>query len=125
MGRYEPKLAPRDPCPVEHVLELVGGKWKPRILAKLKEGDAPMGELGRLLPRARPQVLAAQLRELESDGIVGRLAPAAGETWGRFRLTERGRGLCEVLDVVAAWGGADLSVAGARSESLLRSSGLG
>ena len=65
---YTPKLAPLDPCPVEHVVRLIGGKWKARLLACVRERPCSMAELQRHLPRARPQVLLEQLKGTGSSG---------------------------------------------------------
>jgi len=68
---YTPKLAPLDPCPVEHVVRLIGGKWKARLLARVRERPCSVAELHRHLPRARPQVLLEQLKALEGTGSSG------------------------------------------------------
>jgi DNA-binding HxlR family transcriptional regulator len=108
MGRYQAKRPPLDPCPVEHVVTLVGGKWKARLLYRLSLGDASLGDLQRHLPRARPQVLTAQLQAMAADGLVRRRAAGADHAWGRFEITERGRSLCAAIDAVASWGAIDI-----------------
>jgi len=114
---YTPKLAPLDPCPVEHVVRLIGGKWKARLLARVRERPCSVAELHRHLPRARPQVLLEQLKALEGDGIVRRLAPAPGKAWGDYALTERGEALLAVVDAVATWGEDDLHTATVEARS--------
>lgn len=104
MARYRPKLPPLDPCPVEHAVAIVGGKWKARMIFEIARAPTSTGELIRALPRAKPQVVAAQLRALARDGVIRRLPPIAGERWGRFALTDEGARLCAALDGVAAWG---------------------
>src|SRR5262249_17318877 len=60
-------------CPVELTLHAVGGKWKSLILYYLIHRKIlRYGEFRRLLPRVTPQMLAGQLRELESDRIINR-----------------------------------------------------
>lgn len=108
MPKYMPKLPPLDPCPVEHVVELIGGKWKPRLLYRLRLSDTSLADLQRFLPGARSQVIAQQLGALEEDGIVLRLSPAAGQSWGNYTLTDRGKELLAAVDVIAGWGEADL-----------------
>jgi DNA-binding HxlR family transcriptional regulator len=51
---------------------MMGGKWKPRILALLGERTLRFGELERRLPQVSRKVLVEQLRELEADGLVHR-----------------------------------------------------
>ena len=108
MNRYERKLPPLDPCPVEHVVEVVGGRWKARILHWLTLGEASVADLRRHLPRARHQVLAHQLAEMERHGLVRRQPPAPGRSWGAYAITPRGLLLHGALAEVAAWGVADL-----------------
>ena len=58
-------------CPVETTLAVIGGKWKPLILWRLKSGVWRFGELQRLVPGVTRKMLTQHLRELERDGIVG------------------------------------------------------
>jgi len=107
MTRYVPKLPPLDPCPVERVFALVGGRWKIRLLYRLHLADASLAELRAHLPRARPQVLTERLRELEQAGMLLRLPPSGGG-WGSYRITPRGRSLLDALAPAADWGRTDL-----------------
>ena len=102
---YSPKRPPLDPCPVEAVIAIVAGKWKARILLELSGEPLTFGRLKRALPGVTQQVLSAQLRGLERDGIVSRTpvgpAPLDGSL---YALTVEGRSLIPVLDRVAEWG---------------------
>ncbi|MET0240733.1 MAG: helix-turn-helix domain-containing protein [Sphingobium sp.] len=108
---YTYKLPPLDPCPVEHVVQLIGGKWKARLLGRIRECPASVGDLQRFLPRIRPQVLLRQLKALEQDDLISRLAPASGRDWGRYTLTDRARALLAAVDAIAFWGERDLAEA--------------
>ena len=44
-------------CPVELTLEVLGGKWKPVILAHLKEGSLRYRELRSRIPRLSDKIL--------------------------------------------------------------------
>ena len=52
-------------CPVELSLQLLGGKWKTVILARLKERSLRYGELRALIP----QLSAISLNEWVVDNI--------------------------------------------------------
>jgi DNA-binding HxlR family transcriptional regulator len=61
------------PCPIERVINVFGGKWKPAILYHLEQsGTLRFSELRRLIPEVSPKMLTQQLRDLERDGLVNR-----------------------------------------------------
>ncbi|MCB0157350.1 MAG: helix-turn-helix transcriptional regulator [Caldilineaceae bacterium] len=92
-------------CPVETSLELISGKWKPRLLWKLHQnGVMRFGELKRELPDITPKMLTQQLRELERDGLVTRTVYAEVPPRVEYSLSELGDTLRPVLDTIAAWG---------------------
>nr|MBA2677484.1 helix-turn-helix transcriptional regulator [Ktedonobacteraceae bacterium] len=57
---------------VETTLNVIGGKWKLLILWHLAIDSRRYGQLRRLIPGITEKMLIQQLRELESDGIIGR-----------------------------------------------------
>lgn len=123
--RYQRKRAPLDPCPVEEVLEIIGGKWKTRILYLLATQSLTFAELRRALPGITQQVLADQVRALGRDRIVNRQRITAGKTYSRYSLTEEGRSLIPVLCLVADWGRRRLSARGVNWDSPLPVTVLG
>ena len=56
------------------------------------------------LPHRQPQVLTAQLRELEKEGILCRRNSDEGEEHLRYALTPYGRTLVPILSLMADWG---------------------
>lgn len=61
------------PCPMPNIAKLIGGKWKLIILQILIFGGTKrFGELKRQLDGITQTMLTAQLRALESDGLVSR-----------------------------------------------------
>jgi DNA-binding HxlR family transcriptional regulator len=92
-------------CPVETSLELISGKWKPRLLWKLHQrGMLRFGEFRRELPDITAKMLTEQLRALERDGLVERTVFQVVPPRVEYRLSPFGRTLGPVLDLIAAWG---------------------
>ena len=92
-------------CPVETSLELLSGKWKPRLLWKFhKQGTLRFGELKRAMPEITAKMLTQQLRELEQDGLVLRKIYPEVPPKVEYSLSEFGHTLGPVLEMIAAWG---------------------
>jgi DNA-binding HxlR family transcriptional regulator len=91
-------------CPVELSLDLLGGKWKSVILARLKDRPLSYGELRQLIPDLSDKVLTERLKGLEEQGLVGRDQPGGQPPRLRYALTERGQSLKPVLEALYAWG---------------------
>ncbi len=90
-------------CPIETLLKLIGNKWKILILRDLLGGKKRFGEL-RKTTGASQKVLTSNLRELESDELLVRVAYAEIPPRVEYSLTDLGMSLAPVLDVMAEWG---------------------
>ena len=66
-------VAITDQCPIEIGLNILGGKWKLKILWQISKGAVRFNELQRRLGKITTKTLTQQLRELESH-----LSAAAG-----------------------------------------------
>ncbi len=91
-------------CPVEAVLSIIGGKYKPIILYHLIEKTLRFGELKKFLPQATPKMLTQQLRELEADGLIQRKVYAVVPPKTEYSLTEFGKTLTPILTNICNWG---------------------
>lgn len=92
-------------CPVETSLEMISGKWKPRILLHLYRNEVMRyGELKRALDGITAKVLTEQLRELESDTLVKRTEYDQVPPKVEYSLSPFGQTLAPVLDTIAIWG---------------------
>jgi len=85
-------------CPVEFALDMIGGKWKTVIVARLKQGPMRYGELRRATPNLSDKVLTQRLRDLEARGLVSHRED------GRYELTERALLLAPALQALFDWG---------------------
>lgn len=88
-------------CPVELALELIGGKWKTIILARLKGERMRYGELRRAIPGLADKVLTQRLHELENAGLLGRDEDGGAV---RYFLSPRGESLAPALEQLYMWG---------------------
>ncbi len=77
-------------CSAQIAVNLIHGKWKTRILARLQLGPARLGELRRLFPQASKKMLAQHLREMERDGLVVRKNLSGRVLHVEYSLSESG-----------------------------------
>jgi DNA-binding HxlR family transcriptional regulator len=92
-------------CPVEVTMEVIGAKWVPVILARLKENDQlRFAQIRRLVPGITEKMLTQRLRELESAGIVDRTRVSSTPPHVEYRLTTEGRSLAPLLQAMFDWG---------------------
>jgi DNA-binding HxlR family transcriptional regulator len=79
-------------CPIETVMNALGGKWKIIILAKLLEQRTMrFGELHRALPGISVRTLTLRLQELEANKLIVRKAYPQIPPKVEYSLTLEGR----------------------------------
>jgi DNA-binding HxlR family transcriptional regulator len=91
-------------CPVRETADVIDGKWKPMIINSLKSGTLRFGQLLRRIPEASRKVLTEQVRELEGEDVVSRIAFGCRSERVEYSLTKYGLTLVPVLTVMADWG---------------------
>lgn len=92
---------------VESAIGLLEGRWKLTLLFHLFGGQVRRySDLERLVPGISPKMLAQQLRQLESDGLVVRTLYPQVPPKVEYRLSEWGQALCPALDALLQWGDA-------------------
>ena len=97
-------MEPKDNCPVEATLDLIGGKYKALILWHLSDGTLRFSELRQRIPKATPKMLTQQLRELESQALVHREVYPVIPPKVEYSLTETGKSLLPILVAMRDWG---------------------
>ena len=91
-------------CPVETTLMLIGDKWKVLILRDLLPGTKRFGERKKPIGNVSQKVLTAQLRDMESNGLVNRKVYPEVPPRVEYSLTELGQSLKPILDAMWDWG---------------------
>lgn len=91
-------------CEMEVTLDVIGGKWKPLILHILiNDGTKRFGEL-KSTTNISQKTLTTQLKELEEDGLILRVAYATIPPKVEYSITEKGKTLNPILDAMCNWG---------------------
>lgn len=98
------KIQCQEYCPVVAVQNLIAGKWKLVVLWQLSKTTRRFNELQKLIPEISQGILTHQLRELERDGLVHREVYKEVPPKVEYSLTDMGRSLMPVMDVIAEWG---------------------
>ncbi|AIQ29511.1 MULTISPECIES: winged helix-turn-helix transcriptional regulator [Paenibacillus] len=92
-------------CKFESALDILIGKWKPVILLQLmNKGTMRFGELQKSIPDINKKMLTQQLRELEYNDIVHREVYNQIPPKVEYSISEYGKGLSSVLQVLNDWG---------------------
>lgn len=88
----------------EKVVNMIGGKWKLRIIYMLAFHEIlRYGELKRLLSPITHKMLTTQLRELEKDGLITRKEYSQIPPKVEYSMTDMGRGLQPVVKEIYNW----------------------
>ena len=91
-------------CTVAVTLDVIGGKWKSLILWHLSFKTLRFSQLQRRLAKVTQKMLTQQLRELEADGLVHREVYAEVPPRVEYSLTELGRSVVPILEMMCQWG---------------------
>ncbi|MED1793582.1 helix-turn-helix domain-containing protein [Brevibacillus nitrificans] len=100
----ETKAAIERKCPIETVIHVLGGKWKPTILWLLLDSTKRFSELEKLIPEVTQKMLAQHLRELESDQLVTRTVYPSVPPKVEYALSDYGKTLVPVMEIMCEWG---------------------
>ncbi len=91
-------------CPVQATINVLSGKWKVQAVWRLSFGPLRFAELRDLLRGVSEKVLAAQLRELEKDGVISRTAVLSSPPKVTYSLSRSGQTLIPLLEGLCDWG---------------------
>jgi DNA-binding HxlR family transcriptional regulator len=90
--------------PLAVTMAIIGGKWKVLLLWDLKEGPLRFSSLMQMRMGITERMLSRQLKALQGDGLVIRKAYGEVPPRVEYELSEEGKTLLPVLEVLSAWG---------------------
>src|SRR5262249_51333560 len=88
-------------CPVAKAAEVFAERWTPLVVRELLAGSAHFNDLHRGIPLMSRTLLSQRLKQLEGLGVVTRTRGARGSEYG---LTEAGRELAPLVQLLGEWG---------------------
>lgn len=88
----------KETCPVQGLLKLLAGKWKPEIFRLAVSGPVRFNTLLKQLEGSNKQSLATALKELEESGLLNKVVVQEKPLHIEYNLTEKGRLLIPVLE---------------------------
>jgi DNA-binding HxlR family transcriptional regulator len=102
--KYVPKHEKEIMCPLEHGLDVFGGKWKSRIICVLSTKDVMRyNEIRKELGNITDGVLTAMLKELTEDKIIDRKQYNEIPARVEYALTEEGKTVLPILTSICQW----------------------
>lgn len=99
------KAPPPPPgCPMGTCMALLGGAWTTNVIWQLSGGPRRFGELNRDIRGISPKMLTARLRVLEAKGVVSREVAPTSPPSVEYGLSELGKELIPIIDVIVRVG---------------------
>lgn len=90
--------------PVGDALYAIGGKWKLKIIIALMGGNKRFNELQRQVTGISAKVLSNELKEMELNDFVRKVANSTAKEVTEYELCDYSHTLGDVLTALTAWG---------------------
>ena len=90
-------------CPFTRAIGTIGNKWKPIIINVISARTIRFGQLDSIIPQISRKVLTEQLKELEEDGLLERLAYKELPPRVEYKLSEKGLAFLPILEYIKEW----------------------
>ena len=84
-------------CPVEGLLKMLSGKWKPQLFRLALEAPLRFNTLLRQLKGSNKQSLATALKEMEERGILEKRVVQLKPLHIEYTLSDKGKALIAVF----------------------------
>jgi DNA-binding HxlR family transcriptional regulator len=87
-------------CSLNELLDLVSKRWVSEVLFRIEEGNSRFKAIKEELQYISDTVLADRLKLLEKHALVNKVYFNEMPPRVEYSLTENGKKLCEVLDIM-------------------------
>jgi DNA-binding HxlR family transcriptional regulator len=91
-------------CPLRITACAINGKYKPAILYYLRNGPLRFSQIKRRITTVTQKMLTQQLRAMEADKLIDRHVYAEIPAKVEYSLTDHGRALLPLLELMIEWG---------------------
>jgi|SRR3989344_2405217 len=91
-------------CPIEAIMDVIGGKWTALILWHLQNQSRRTSELKNLIPGITQKMLVQQLKSLEKKDFIKRQVYAEVPPKVEYSLTSSGEKIKPILQQMCSWG---------------------
>jgi len=91
-------------CPLQQCMDLLGGAWTPNIVWKLSGEPRRFSELRGDIANISAKMLSARLKDLAEKGVVRRTVIDTSPPTVEYALTDLGRELLPVIEVIESVG---------------------
>lgn len=92
-------------CSIGFSMTVIGSKWRAIILWHILNSQAiRYGELKKSIPHISHKILSQELKNLEMDGLIERIAYATIPPKVEYNITARGKSLEKILTELCNWG---------------------
>lgn len=93
-------------CQVFHTaMEIIGKRWTGAIITTLFDGPSRFNEFHSAIPDISSRLLTERLKELEEYGLVTREVLNDRPIQVIYTLTEKGKELRPILNMIGEWAG--------------------
>jgi DNA-binding HxlR family transcriptional regulator len=90
--------------PVRDTLDIINGKWRIPIIIALCFKKHRFKEIQREITGITPRMLSKELKDLEVNGLVERVVLDTYPETVEYHITEYGKSLKKVIEVLYIWG---------------------
>lgn len=101
MSKLTKRALPK--CGIDYAFQRIGGKYKGRVLWRLRAGTLRYGELRKTVTGITPKMLTQVLKELENDCLISRKVYIEVPPKVEYTLTETGKELLPFLSLLRDW----------------------
>jgi DNA-binding HxlR family transcriptional regulator len=92
------------PCPVKKTLNIIGGKWKLRLIYQINNDVRRYGDLKRLLPDISEKMLIQELKSLVEYGVLNKKSYNEIPPRVEYTLTDKGKNILPIIDLMIKFG---------------------